>query len=267
MKASWAPWAVAVILLVLLVILVFSGIINFDGPEFDLSGNDIRPPSVRSFRINGVRSGDVIIVLDSIILTPAKLESPISSSNTIIFEADISDESRVAKADLTLFQLMPLPMQPTEYHTFDLLASSYRLEWDASDAPNGLYGASIRVVDEHQNEATVYPNVRLALLRFAGQQGDASRPTATPSSTAPARTRATEPTTEPTTEPVTTTSNVTSNVTTSNVTSNQSAAASARPANSSFMLRRRDVVFAVFATIFLLLLGVAGRLFVSHWSR
>jgi hypothetical protein len=269
MKSLWTPWTVLILVLLALGLLVLNGIVNLDAPDINVTNNDIRPPNVRSFRINDVRVGDVIAVIDSVVLTPAELEDPDSmvTGNTITFEADISDENRVVQARLSLFQLTPLPMRPVLYETFDLLETPYRLDWDASNAPNGLYGVSIKVIDENQNEATVFPNVQLALLRFGGQVNNPppAPPTSTTSPTTTASTVTAPTNTTPSSNPTAAPSaNPSPNPTAAPTrTSTPAAATPIRRTNST--LGRRDLVFAVFTTVFVLLLIVASRLFVSHW--
>jgi len=266
MKSLWTPWTVLIIVLLGLGVLVLNGVINFDAPDISLTNNDIRPPNVRSFRINSVRVGDVIAVIDSVVLTPAQLEDPNSmvTGNTITFEADISDENRIVEATLVLYRLLPLPEEPKPHETFNLLEADYRLEWDASGAPNGLYGVSITVIDENQNEATVYPNVQLALLRFSSQ------PNATPA--APPTTQNTAPNTPINTAPNTQPTNPSTQVApTPRTTPRTTPTRNTTPATEAFQRQadstlRRDVVFAIFTTIFVLLLAIAGRLFVSQWS-
>jgi hypothetical protein len=280
MKSLWTPWTLLIIVIFALGLAILNGIIDFDAPNINVTGNDIRPPVVRSFRINGVRVGDVIAVIDSVVLTPAELEDPgsMATGNTISFDADISDENRIVQATLTLFQLLPLPKRPAPYADFDLLEAAYRLEWDASDAPNGLYGVSIRVIDEHQNEATVYPNVQLALLRFGEQAATAPQapatdstditPGAAPATTtsAPAATPA-DPSSPSTATPSPTPSTPSSSTPLSNpaATPTNPTPAATTPTNGT--LRRRDWIFGVSTTGFIVLLVVAVKLFVSRWSR
>lgn len=277
MKSLWTPWTALILILLLLGVAILNGVINFDAPDVGLTGNDIRPPNVRSFRINGVRVGDVIAVIDSVVLTPAKLEDPdsMTTGNTITFDADISDENRVVEATLTLFRLRPLPLRPMVYETFDLLEAAYRLEWDASDAPNGLYGVSIKVIDENQNEATVFPNVQLALLRFGGQASNTSAP---PAANATTGTATSTPTTGTSTTG-TSTSGTTTTSSTSTPTSSTPAttpapanrtttpAVATQPRQTNVTLRRQDLVFAVLTTVFALLFIAASRLFLSRWSN
>jgi hypothetical protein len=273
MKSLWTPWTALILILLVLGVAILNGVINFDAPDVGLTGNDIRPPNVRSFRINGVRVGDVIAVIDSVVLTPAKLEDPdsMTTGNTITFDADISDENRVVEATLTLFRLRPLPMSPMVYETFDLLEAAYRLEWDASDAPNGLYGGSIKVIDENQNEATVFPNVQLALLRFGGQASNTSAPpaanatTSTPATGTPATGTPTSGTT--TTSPTSTPTSSTPATTPAPANRTTTPAVATQPRQTNVTLRRRDLVFAVLTTVFALLFIAASRLFLSRWSN
>lgn len=274
MKALWTPWTVLILILLVLGVAILNGVINFDAPDVSLTGNDIRPPNVRSFRINGVRVGDVIAVIDSVVLTPARLEDPgsMATGNTITFDADISDENHVVEATLTLFRLQPLPMRPMMYETFNLLETPYQLEWDASDAPNGLYGVSIKVIDENQNEATVFPNVQLALLRFGGQVSSAAPPPAPNASSTGTTTGTTTGTPAPGTSTTgTSTTSPTSAPTNSTPTTpapaNRSTpAATTQSRQTNVALRRRDLVFAVLTTVFVLLFIAASRLFLSRWS-
>ncbi|MEM6428074.1 MAG: hypothetical protein AAF708_02460 [Deinococcota bacterium] len=271
MKSSWVPWGAVIALILLFFLLVINGTISFDGPDMSLSGNDIRPPNVRSFRINGVAEGDVIAVIDSVILTPAELEDPTSpvENNVIRFSANISDENRIERVELRLYRLLPRPNRPMRYETFELIAP-YRFDWDASSAPNGLYGVELQVVDNNQNEALVYPNVQLALLRFgavgsqtltpqapaqASPQVQATPARAVQSQTLPqANSSTSSPTSSPQAEPSEGSPSVTPTP------------GSPEAITSGNNIRRRDLVFTVLATLFFAILVQAGRLFASKSS-
>ncbi len=287
MKTSWVPWGAVIALILLFFLLVINGTISFDGPDVSFSGNDIRPPNIRNFRVNNVPEGDVIAVIDSVVLLP---DQPIdaervANENIIRFSANITDENRIDLVELTLYRLLPQPFEPTFYTTF-VLEPPYRFDWDASEAPNGLYGVQVRVMDMHQNEALVYPDVQIALLRFGDLSSQVS-----PTAPSVVITQTSSPTTQlgPQTQSLTQTpQNQTPQPqagqpqagqpqagqpqagqpsTTPQSGTLQPQAGQFTDATATRDIRRRDLVFTVLATIFFAVLVPAGRLFASKWSQ
>ncbi|MEM7736033.1 MAG: hypothetical protein AAF267_09615 [Deinococcota bacterium] len=269
MKSSWVPWGAVIALILLFFLLVINGTISFDGPSISTSNNDIRPPNVRGFRINGVRegdAGDVIKVIDGAVLTEAELDNidNIVIDNIVRFEVNISDESTIELVELTLFRLLPQPFGPTPYAVF-VLEPPYDYNWDASDAPNGIYSVQLRSVDVQKNEGLVNPDIRLALLRF-GNPITQTPQTIVPQTSTP---QPTPPTPAPRSQAQPVPQELTPTPATTPVTQPTPTGAAGAPqvTTAGNTIQRRDLVFTVIATIFFTVLVNAGRLFAAKWPQ